>query len=154
MAAYSLALPNSFFPFWPQPGPLFHFFLVWWGGVACIPHYLLFHAYRSEKDAVHKRQYLYLLLASGIAFIGGATNFPLWYGIEILPYGTICFAFYVSMVAYTLLRYDLMDFSAFVEKGLNYLTVLFLISQPAYPVLLLAQKSIFGVINYRFSMVQ
>ena len=146
--------PNSFFPFWPQPGPLFHIFLIWWGGVALIPHYLLVHAYRSEKDAVHKRQYLYLLIASGIAFTGGATNFPLWYGIEILPYGTICFAFYVSMIAYTLLRYDLMDFSAFVEKGLNYLTVLFLISQPAYPVLLLAQKSFFGVINYRFSMVQ
>ena len=146
--------PNSFFPFWPQPGPVFHIFLVWWGGVACIPHYLLFHAYRSEKEPVHKRQYLYLLIASSIAFLGGATNFPLWYGIEILPYGTICFGFYVSMVAYTLLRYDLMDFSAFLEKGLNYLTVLFLISQPAYPVLLLAQKSIFGVINYRFSMVQ
>ena len=146
--------PNSFFPFWPQPGSGFHIFLVWWACIAIYPHYLLVQAYRTEKKQVRKRQYVYLLIASSIAFLGGATNFPLWYGIEILPYGTIAFTFYVSMVAYTLLRYDLMDFSLFIEKGLNYLTVLFLISQPAYPVLLLAQKSFFGVINYRFSMVQ
>ncbi|GJL55181.1 MAG: hypothetical protein NPIRA02_23130 [Nitrospirales bacterium] len=145
--------PTSYFLFWPQPGPLFHLFLAWWGAVAIYSCYLLALAYQREKR-LRRKQFFYLLIASIVAYIGGATNFPLWYGIEILPYGTICFTFYVALVAYTLLRYRLMDFSVFLEKGLSYLAVLLLISQPAYPVLLLAQKSVFGAISYRYSMVQ
>ena len=145
--------PISVFPFWPQPGPLFHIFLVWWVGVALYACYLLGLAYRREKG-IRKKQFFNLLLASGVAYLGGSTNFPLWYGIEILPYGTICFTFYVALIAYALLRYHLMDFSVFVEKGLSYVAVLLLISQPAYPILLLAQKSVFGAISYRYSLVQ
>ncbi|WP_447971783.1 histidine kinase N-terminal 7TM domain-containing protein [Nitrospira sp. M1] len=145
--------PASYFLFWPQPGPFFHLFLVWWGAVALYSCYLLALAYQREKR-LRRKQFFYLLIASIVAYLGGATNFPLWYGIEILPYGTICFTFYVALVAYTLLRYRLMDFSVFLEKGLSYLAVLLLISQPAYPVLLLAQKSVFGAISYRYSMVQ
>ena len=145
--------PTNYFPFWPQPGPLFHVFLAWWAAVAFYACYLLFLAFQKERG-IRKKQFYYLVIASGVAYIGGATNFPLWYGIEIPPYGTICFTFYVAIIAYTLLRYHLMDFSVFVEKGLSYLAVLFLISQPAYPVLLLAQKSVFGTISYRYSMVQ
>ncbi len=145
--------PTDYFPFWPQPGPVFHFFLLWWVAVAFYACYLLALAHLRGKG-LRKKQFLYLLVASGLAYVGGATNFPLWYGIELLPYGTICFTFYVALVAYTLLRYHLMDFSVFVEKGLSYLAVLLLISQPAYPVLLLAQKSLLGTISYRFSMVQ
>ena len=145
--------PTNHFPFWPQPGPLFHVFLVWWSMVALYSCYLLALACQREKG-MREKQFLYLLIASAVGYVGGATNFPLWYGIEILPYGTICFTFYVALIAYTLLRYRLMDFSVIVEKGLSYLAVLLLISQPAYPVLLLAQKSVFGAISYRYSMVQ
>jgi len=144
---------NQFFPFWPVPGMLFHVFLMWWAGVVVYGHYLLWDAY-TTGDRLRRRQYLYLIVATSVGFAGGATNFPLWYGFNVLPYGTILFTFHVSLVAYTLLRYNLMNFSAFVEKGLSYLAVLLLISQPAYPVLLLAQKSVFGAISYRYSMVQ
>ncbi len=145
--------PTTHFSFWPQPGPLFHFFLFWWMLVALYSCYLLALAYRREKG-MRQKQFLYLLIASGVGYLGGATNFPLFYGLEVLPYGTICFTFYVALIAYTLLRYRLMEFSVIVEKGLGYLAVLLLISQPAYPVLLLAQKSVFGAISYRYSMVQ
>ncbi|MCA9472193.1 MAG: hypothetical protein MRJ96_15415 [Nitrospirales bacterium] len=145
--------PNNFFTFWPVPGIFFHFFLIWWIGIVIYAHYLLVKTYLTGGRG-QQQQYLYLLVASSVGFIGGSTNFPLWYGIEVLPYGTILFTFHISLVAYTLLRYHLMDFSVFVERGLSYLAVLFLISQPAYPVLLLAQKSVFGTISYRYSMVQ
>lgn len=145
--------PAMVFPYWPIPGPLFHIFLLWWVSMAAYPHYLLFRSYQEGND-LRKKQFLLIMVASGTAFIGGATNFPLWYGIEILPYGTIAFTVYVSFIAYALLRYHLLEFSVVLEKGLNYLAVLLLISQPAYPVLLLAQKSVFGAISLRFSLVQ
>ena len=145
--------PALFFPFWPKPGPLFHVFLIWWGGIVVYAHYLLWQGYCQEKG-LRRRQYFYLLVASSIGYAGGATNFPLWYGIDLPPFGTIFFTFYIALVAYTLLRYHLMDYSVFVERGMSYLALLVLISQPVYPVLLLAQKSFFGAISFRFSLVQ
>ena len=141
------------FPFWPQPGFLFHAFLVWWVSILLFAHSLLWEQFRKGKG-VGRRQYAFLLVASGIGFLGGATNFPLWYGIEIPPFGNIFVTVYVAIVGYTFLRYHLMGYSVFVEKGLSYFSLLLLVSQPVYPVLLLAQKSIFGGINIRFSVIQ
>jgi hypothetical protein len=145
--------PIAGFPYWPIPGFVFHVSLIWWGLVILYAHWQLVQAYRYEKG-VHRKQYRYLLIASAIGFLGGATNFPLWYGIEIPPYGNIFVTLYVAIVGYTFLRYHLMEFSVFVEKGLSYFSLLLLVSQPVYPVLLIAQKSIFGSISLRFSIVQ
>ncbi|MEO8327025.1 MAG: hypothetical protein ABI618_14310 [Nitrospirota bacterium] len=141
------------FPFWPKPGMFFHFFLVWWGLIIILAHWQLFQAYLKEKGVL-RQQYFYLLVASGIGFLGGATNFPLWYGIEISPIGNILVTVYAAIVGFTFLRYHLMGFSVFVEKGISYFSLLLLVSQPVYPVLLLAQKSVFGAINVKYSILQ
>ena len=145
--------PVSGFLYWPIPGAAFHVFLIWWGLVILYAHWQLVQAYRHEKG-VHRKQYRYLLIASAIGFLGGATNFPLWYGIEVPPYGNIFVTLYVAIVGYTFLRYHLMEYSVFVEKGLSYFSLLLLVSQPVYPVLLIAQKSVFGSISLRYSVVQ
>lgn len=145
--------PISVFSFWGVPGIAFHFCLIWWIGLVIFAHILLIQAYLKEKG-LRQRQFLYLLIGSGIGYIGGATNYPLWYGIEFLPYGTVGFAVYISIVAYTLLRFHWLDFSVYVEKGLSYFAILLFVSQPVYPMLLLAQKSVLGAINIRFSVVQ
>ena len=145
--------PISVFPFWGVPGLVFHFCLIWWVGLVIFAHILVIQAYAKEKG-LRRRQFLYLLIGSGIGYLGGATNYPLWYGVEILPYGTIGFAVYISIVAYTLLRFHWLEFSVYVEKGLSYFAILLLVSQPVYPMLLLAQKSLLGAINVRFSVVQ
>ncbi len=86
--------PNRFFLFWPVPGMLFHVFLVWWVGIVIYGHYFLWDAY-SKGIGVRRQQYLYLIVATLVGSIGGATNFPLWYGYEVLPYGNILFTFYI-----------------------------------------------------------
>ncbi|MBA3968226.1 MAG: hypothetical protein H0X47_21120, partial [Nitrospirales bacterium] len=143
----------SMFPFWGVPGLVFHFCLIWWVGLVIFAHILLAQAYAKEKG-LRRRQFLYLLVGSAIGYIGGATNYPLWYGIEILPYGTIGFAVYISIVGYTLLRFHWLEFSVYVEKGICYFAILLFVSQPVYQMLLLAQKYLLGAINVRFSIVQ
>ncbi|MGD9850025.1 MAG: histidine kinase N-terminal 7TM domain-containing protein [Nitrospirales bacterium] len=143
----------SIFPFWGIPGFGFHICLIWWFGLVILTEWFLFQAYQKEKG-IRRRQILNIMVGSAIGFLGGATNFPLWYGIEILPYGTVAFTLYISLVAYALLRFHWLDFSVYVERGLSYFTLLLLISQPVYPVLLLAQKSFLGSINLRFSLIQ
>ncbi len=143
----------SIFQFWGVPGVAFHICLIWWFAIVLTTQGYLIAAYR-EEDGIRRRQILYIMIGSGIGFLGGATNFPLWYGIEILPYGTIGFTLYISLVAYALLRFHWLDFSVYVEKGMSYFALLLLVSQPIYPLLLFAQKSVFGAINVRFAVVQ
>ncbi len=145
--------PISLFPYWGVPGIAFHFSLVWWIALVVIAHVLLIQAYVEERG-LPRRQILYLLIGSTIGYVGGATNYPLWYGIEIIPYGTVGFGIYISMVAYTLLRFHWLDYSVYVEKGFSYFALLLLLSQPIYPVLLLAQIWVFGTINPQFAVIQ
>jgi hypothetical protein len=143
----------SIFKFWGVPGFAFHVCLIWWFAIVLITQGYLIAAYMKE-GGIRRRQIRNIMIGSAIGFIGGATNFPLWYGIEILPYGTIGFTLYISLVAYALLRFHWLDFSVYVEKGMSYFALLLLVSQPIYPLLLFAQKSVFGAINVRFSVVQ
>ena len=145
--------PISLFPHWGVPGIAFHFCLVWWLALVVVAHLLLLQASQKEKGLA-RRQILFLLIGSTIGYVGGATNFPLWYGIEIIPYGTVCFGVYISIVAYTLMRFHWLDYSVYVEKGFSYFVLLLLLSQPIYPVLLLAQEWVFGSINPQFAIIQ
>ncbi len=145
--------PISLFPYWGVPGIAFHFCLVWWIVLVVVAHVLLVQAYLKERG-LPRRQFLYLLIGSTIGYVGGATNYPLWYGIEIIPYGTVGFGIYISIVAYTLLRFHWLDYSVYVEKGFSYFALLLLLSQPIYPVLLLAQIWVFGTINPQFAIIQ
>ncbi len=144
--------PALGFLFWPQPGWLFHPFLIWWGLLAVLPVYLLYRAVKHEKG-LRRTQYLYILCATLIGYVGGSTNFPLWYDIPILPFGTIFTTVYVALVAYTLLRHRLMDFSLAFEKGLTYLLLMVLVALPVYPLLLLMQKIFWNQINVQFSFL-
>jgi len=144
--------PEMSFPFWPKPGVAFHAFLLYFVVYVTYATSLLAVAYLNATG--HRRnQYLYLTIASLVGYVGGATNFPLWYGIQIPPNGTLLVAVYVSIVAYTMLRYRLLDFSVAVEKGLTYLLLILLVVLPSYPILLLAQRSYFGTISYQFSLI-
>ena len=145
--------PISIFPYWGVPGIVFHFCLVWWIGLMVVALVLLVQAYSKERG-LPRRQFLYLLIGFTIGIVGGVTNFPLWYGIEIMPYGTACFGIYISIVAYTLMRFHWLDYSVYVEKGFSYFVLLLLLSQPIYPVLLLAQIWVFGAINPHFAIIQ
>jgi len=145
--------PISIFPYWGVPGIVFHFCVIWWIALMVIALVLLLQAYSRERG-LPRRQFFYLLIGSTIGFILGASNYPLWYGIEIIPYGTVGFGIYISMVAYTLLRFHWLNYSVYVEKGFSYFALLLLLSQPLYPVLLLAQIWVFGTINLQFAIFQ
>lgn len=145
--------PISIFPYWGVPGIAFHFCLVWWITIVVVAHALLIRAYLQERG-LPRRQTLYLLIGSMIGYVGGASNYFLWYGIEIIPYGTVGFGIYISIVAYTLLRFHWLEYAVYVEKGFSYFALLLLLSQPIYPVLLLAQIWILGTINPQFAIIQ
>ena len=145
--------PAGGFRFWPQPGPAFHLYLLWFGFCSLYGTGLLFQGARKKSGGERYRFYL-LACGSIVAYGGGMTTFPLWYGINIQPNGAILLTVYTSVVAYTLLRYRLMDLGTAFERGVTGSLLVLLVAFPAYPALLMGQKWYFGSINIGYSLVE
>ncbi|MBI5401000.1 MAG: hypothetical protein HZB12_02720 [Candidatus Yonathbacteria bacterium] len=103
------------FPFWPVPGPLFHPFFVLWS-LQII--FVLVVLYRAHKKALGEAQMQlkYIFWGTALGFLGGSTNYFLWYGIPIPPVGNILVASYVVAVAIAILRYHLFDINVIAAE--------------------------------------
>ena len=98
---------QSGFPFWPIAGPLFLPFLSAWVLYAACPVWLLFNRLRIAGSMEERAQIRYILIGTAIGYIGGCTNYFLWYNIPILPYGNITASIYIIFVAYAILKHGL-----------------------------------------------
>lgn len=99
---------RSGFDFWPTAGPAFIYYLIAWFSIVVYSVYLLFTEYFRATN--HKKtQLFYVLIGTIIGYIGGATNYPLWLDIKILPWGNILVTFYTMVMAYSILKYKLLD---------------------------------------------
>jgi len=96
------------FDFWPTAGPLMLPFLGIWIFFAFYSAKLLWDKYKISKKT-DKHYILLMWLGTLIGYIGGCTNFFLWYNIPISPFGNISTAVYVAFVAYGIMRYKLFN---------------------------------------------
>ena len=101
-------VPKFSFRFWAVPGPLYHFYLLMFFGYAIYCWYLLFKGYQ-KSSGVMREQIKYVLLGTLIGFVGGSTNYPLWYNVNIPPLGNSLVAIYVILVAIAIMKYHLFD---------------------------------------------
>ncbi|MFA5879202.1 MAG: ATP-binding protein [Candidatus Margulisiibacteriota bacterium] len=108
------------FLFWPEAGILYPIFLLYFFLNIIFALILLF----SKLKDIRIR---YILLASLIGYLGGATNFPLWFNIPIAPFGNILVSVYIVIVAYAITKYELMDITVVIKRWLARLIVFALI---------------------------
>ncbi len=108
-------VPRSGFPFWPVPGIFFHPFLAHFAASVVYGHYLMYRELQKATGS-QRNQIKYVALGTLIGFGGGATNFPLWYGIPIAPVGNGLVALYVAMMAYSIARYRLLDINVALTR--------------------------------------
>ena len=96
------------FDFWPVAGPLFSYFLIIWVGIIIYNFVLLLYGY-LRADLRLRSLLLYITVATAVSYIGGATNYPLWYDINIKPWGNIAVSLYVVIVAYAIMRHRILN---------------------------------------------
>lgn len=113
-------LPRLSFPYWPQPGITFHPFLLLFFGCVIYSWYLMLKAHR-ESTGIMRVQVRYVFIGTLIGFLGGSTNYFLWYNIPVPPFGNFLVVTYVVATAYAIVKYRLMDIRVAIGKGAVYL---------------------------------
>jgi len=99
---------RGIFPFWPIPGFLFHIMFIQFFLNITYAHILLWKEI-TISSGVKRNQLKYVFLGTLIGFIGGSTNYFLWYKISIPPYLNFLVSIYVLSVAYAIFKYHLLD---------------------------------------------
>ncbi len=112
--------PKLGFLFWPNPGILYHPFIIVWA------FYMFYSVYFLVKEikffsGTKKTQLFYILIGTVIGYLGGATNYLLWYDIPISPVGNWTLSVYLAVVFYAILKYRFLDIRVALSRGLIYL---------------------------------
>lgn len=98
--------PIDGFPFWPMAGRLYWLYMVFFTVITFNAAWLLLKSLRTATGG-RATQLRSILFASVIGFSGGATNFPLWYGISVPPLGNPLVFLYLLIMAHAVSRYQL-----------------------------------------------
>lgn len=106
------------FRWWPVPGALCHLFIGYFFLAVLYGHYLLFKQSFVEKKEETRKQIRAVAIGTLIGYLGGSTNFFLWYNIPIPPVFNVLVTSYVAFVAYAIVHYRLMNIEVFIKKTL------------------------------------
>jgi len=112
--------PKFNFRIWPVPGIIYPLFLLFFFIYIVYAWILVFKQYRKSSDFALKNQLKYILIGSAIGFLGGSTNYPLFYNIQVPPVGNLFVFFYIVLFAYAIIRYRLMDIYIVLRKTVVY----------------------------------
>lgn len=96
------------FPFWPRPGVAFHPFLAMFFGFTIYSWHLMLKI-RRQSDDIKRKQIEYVFWGTLIGFIGGSTNYFLWYNIPIPPIGNFLVVLYPIALGYAVLKHHLFN---------------------------------------------
>lgn len=117
--------PKLYFQFWPNPGYLYTFYLIF--------SYFLFVGYGlcllwkalKTGSPEQKAQIKYILAGTILGFAGGATNFFLWYNVFIPPLGNSLVALYPILLTYAIFRHHLMNIKVIATEFLTFIIWVF-----------------------------
>lgn len=107
--------PILWFKFWPQAGWAYTPFLIFWTWLVIYTWIIMFKTIKKTSSYV-RNQIKYVLIAALVGFSGGFTNYPLWYGIKIPPYGNILVSVYLPLMSYAIVKYRLLDITLIFRR--------------------------------------
>lgn len=116
------------FDFWPIPGAIFHPFLFVWVYVIFYSTFLLYKSYRNSIGD-KRLQSRTILWGMVIGYAGGITNYFLWYGVPIAPWGNILVSVYVLAVGYAVIKQRFLNIKVIATEFLTGTIVLLLLFQ-------------------------
>jgi signal transduction histidine kinase len=96
------------FPYWPTAGGAYLIFCCYYS-IGVIYALVVLYRHLVKANAIERRQLKFLFIGTLIGFLGGATNFPLWFDVAIPPVGTYFIPCYMFLIAYAIVKHRFMD---------------------------------------------
>jgi len=134
--------PAMMFPFWPKGGPVFIPYIILFAYFTVRAWMVLFEAYRHSTHS-RRNQLGYVMSGTVLGWIGGLTNFLLWFDIPVPPVGNGLALVYIVGVGYAMVRFRLVEMHRLVVRMVGYGAVVVILS-PVIPLALSAVSRISG----------
>ncbi|MCK9578186.1 ATP-binding protein [bacterium] len=148
--------PMIFFQYWPKAGFLYTTYLITsYIGLFGYGAIQLLREYYKTKGLKHY-QIKYILIGTVFGFLGGITNFFLWYDILIPPVGNVVISLYVFILFYAMIKFRLMDVRIVARKVFIYIVISAFAYSFFYLLILFYNTFFGGVFNigsYAFGLI-
>jgi serine phosphatase RsbU (regulator of sigma subunit) len=121
-----------FWGYYPRAGLLHPLFLVYFIGqinVVFTVYTLVLIFKKKEMQALQLTQMILLIIGYSI-YTGACADFLPNYGIQIYPFGYLCAFAFISIVAFTIIRYKLMEIDTVIHKTILWLLTLVIVILP------------------------
>ncbi len=141
---------NSFY--YAQAGPFYLPWFILWLFTITVAHLKLIQHYKITYPQ-QKKQIFILLLAIPMGFGGGSMNFLPGFGINIFPFGSFLVPVYGLILAYAILKHQLLDIVVVIKKSVVYSILITLISIIYLLTVLLLEKFAQGIFRYSSLML-
>lgn len=105
-----------FWGYWFKASFLQPLFLLFFALLSTLSLINLYLSYKKCVTPLEKLRIRFLLIALFIAYIGGSVDFLPDYGINIYPFGYIALVMCLSLIAYAIARYRLMDIKLAITR--------------------------------------
>lgn len=96
--------------YWPMAGEFMPLYLLHFNGYLIASIAILIRGWHANIGG-RAFDHMLVLFSAAIGFIGGGTNFPLWYGIPIQPFGNILVSVYLFLMLHGIYKKRLFGLS-------------------------------------------
>jgi signal transduction histidine kinase len=144
------------FNFWPTAGPFYKFYIIFdYLTLALIGCGILFINFTKASTKEDKLKYLITILTAILGFLGGSTNFFLWYDVHILPWGNLLVAIFPIIFGWSTLQIRLFNIRILAVEFFVYLINIISIARIFYyrNYLELIFNSVFALLLLTFSIM-
>ena len=139
---------NLVFPFWPLPGPTFFVHLVQIS-TSVIGGMWLVGASAYESTGRFRLQLLWTFWAFVIGWLSGFSNYLLWLRFPIPPILNAFVSLYVMVIAYAIVKHQLLDIRIILRRSLVYSLLIACITAAYLVMVLITERWFQGFFGYR-----
>jgi len=105
--------------FWGNPTKWFDAHFAFWA-IECLFGFVVLLQTARRAEARLKNRMYYVLFAFSVGYIGGLSNWPMWYGVQFPPQLNILVSVFSGILAYAIVKYQIMDIRIAVQTTAVY----------------------------------
>ena len=146
-------VPKGSFNYASIPGIVYPFYVLYFSVIFIYCTYFIIKEFKNSIG-IRRAQLKFIILAYGIGFLGGSTNFLLVFDIlDAPPVGNYFIGLYLVILFYAIVKHRLMDINIVFTKGTTYIFLLLLLFIPLLLISILSQTLSFGRISYLHTLI-